>query len=177
MRIEDILLPPVNWQEDWARYSNRSTHGPHRLRKITVLKTTSASLAYNYPWSLGRTTLHLRLAEGLDHPVLDGPFPDPTVALNRHAFPLPDSVFLSGEKMAGFRSNQTHYLRKVPAIDNDTIGLLHATDGQPEAQQRAFLRGKLALAIPIFLNSSKICSINPAGRSTVISVRPTRVPH
>ena len=32
---------------------------------------------------------HLRLTERLDHPVFDGLFPNPTVALNRHASPDP----------------------------------------------------------------------------------------
>ena len=33
--------------------------------------------------------VYLLLAEGLDHPVFDGLFPNPTVALNRHASPDP----------------------------------------------------------------------------------------
>jgi hypothetical protein len=28
------LASPVNWQEDWTRYSDRNTHGPHRRKKL-----------------------------------------------------------------------------------------------------------------------------------------------
>ncbi|HXR37590.1 MAG TPA: hypothetical protein VN776_00770 [Terracidiphilus sp.] len=35
---------------------------------------------------------HLLFAERLDHPVVDGLFPDPTVTLNRHASPGPGQV-------------------------------------------------------------------------------------
>jgi hypothetical protein len=44
--------------------------------------------------ALGR----LVLAAGLDHPVFDGPFFDPTVALHRHASPHPGLIFSCPEK-------------------------------------------------------------------------------
>jgi hypothetical protein len=86
--------------------------------------------------------------------------------------------FLSGEKIAGFplKPEKSLYARRRQLTMAQLGYYLPPEGGLPEAQRPAFPQGESwALAIPKFHNSSKICSINPAGRSTVISVGLTRV--
>ena len=65
----------------------------------------------------------LFFAERLDHPVVDGLLPDPTVTLNRHTTPGPGATFLPGRNSMQMGKFAPPSVRKASANDNGGCGI------------------------------------------------------
>jgi hypothetical protein len=61
---------------------------------------------------------HLLLTEWLNHAVLGGLFPDPTVTLNRHVSPGPEILSLPDKKCLVLHQAMSFIVRNAPGIDN-----------------------------------------------------------
>jgi hypothetical protein len=124
---------------------------------------------------------HLSLAERLDHPVLSGQFAYPAATLNRHTAPAPESFSYPDKKRLVLhqRLNDPYYeSRPQLAMGNRAFLAAFAPGGLLEARRQAHPEAVAACScLPLCNIRIKIYSIVTAGRSKVIEVVQTRIPH